>query len=368
MKNMLIASALVMVFALSTVAQESEKRFAPLPNEITRLTRIAFGSCADEEKAQPIWKTIASDNPELFLFIGDNVYADINRDQWVNEPDVKALEFSYGKLEEHAEFGAFRKTVPILAGWDDHDYGINDGGRDFPIKAEAKELMMDFFEVPKSDPVRNRDGVYYSKTYGPEFQRVQIIMLDTRWFRSDLTVTDERGAVGKERYLPSDDPEQTMLGEKQWQWLAEQLKQPAEVRLLISGIQVESDAHGWEAWRTMPLERERLYKLIESSKAEGLVMLSGDRHVGGFYRVDGKTGYPLYEFTSSSLNKSFAQGKAIKEMGPNQMGQLFGPENYGMITVDWDDRILSLELKDIGGKAVRAVKISLDDLKYRVEQ
>lgn len=366
MKNSLIVAALILTLAFSGTAQDSNKRSAPLPDELTRITRIAFGSCADEELAQPIWKTIAGENPELFLFIGDNVYADINRDQWVNEPDLKALQFSYRTLDARADFNAFRKAVPILAGWDDHDFGVNDGGRDFPLKAEAKKLMLDFFDVPKKAAVRKRDGVYYSKIYGPEFQRVQIIMLDTRWFRSDLTVTDEKNAVGKERYLPSKDPKQTMLGEKQWKWLADQLKKPAEVRLLVSGIQVESDAHGWEAWRTMPLERARLYNLINSSGAEGIVMLSGDRHVGGFYRIEGKTGYPLYEFTSSSLNKSFARGTVITENGPNQLGHLFGPENYGMLTLDWADRILSMELKDIGGKTVRAVTISLDDLTHRV--
>ncbi len=368
MKKLLIVATLILIYSPQTVSQEREKKIAPLPSELTRLTRIAFGSCADEELAQPIWKTIAADRPDLFLFIGDNVYADINRDQWVNEPDLKALEYSYRTLDARDDFGDFRKTVPILAGWDDHDYGVNDGGRDFPLKVEAKEMMLDFFGVSKKAAVRKREGIYYSKIYGPEFQRVQIIMLDTRWFRSDLTVTDEKNAVGKERYIPSKDAKQTMLGEKQWKWLANQLKKPAEVRLLISGIQVESDAHGWEAWRTMPLERARLYTLIKNSGAEGIVLLSGDRHVGGFYRIDGKADYPLYEFTSSSLNKSFARGTIIKEKGPNQIGHLYGPVNYGMLSIDWADRILAMELKNIAGKTVRGITLSLDDITIRVEK
>ncbi len=56
--------------------------------------------------------------------------------------------------------------------------------------------------------------------------RVQVILLDMRWFRSPLKITDQRGAPGKERYLPDPDPTKTMLGETQWAWLADELRKP----------------------------------------------------------------------------------------------------------------------------------------------
>jgi alkaline phosphatase D len=40
------------------------------------LSRIAFGSCADQVKPQPIWDAILTYQPELFIFAGDNVYGD----------------------------------------------------------------------------------------------------------------------------------------------------------------------------------------------------------------------------------------------------------------------------------------------------
>jgi alkaline phosphatase D len=40
------------------------------------LSRIAFGSCANQDHPQPVWDAIVVTQPELFLFLGDNVYAD----------------------------------------------------------------------------------------------------------------------------------------------------------------------------------------------------------------------------------------------------------------------------------------------------
>lgn len=326
------------------------------------ITRIAFGSCADEELPQPIWSSIFATDPDLFLFIGDNIYADWIDNKPLAEPGLDIIAEAYDMLGRNPDYSQFRQEVPILATWDDHDYGRNDGGVENPIKAGAKKIMLDFFAVAEDAPVRNRDGVYQSRTFGPEGKRVQIILMDTRWFRSGLKPTDEWGVPGKERYLPDVDASKTMLGEAQWAWLEEQLKAPADLRLIVSSIQVLADGHGWEAWRTMPRERERFYNLLQSSGAENAVLLSGDRHVGGIYRIDDKADYPLYEITSSSLNKSFADGKPIAETGPHQQGTLYGPENFGLISVNWESRNLSLEIKSNSGVTVRSVDLSLDDL------
>jgi alkaline phosphatase D len=37
-------------------------------DKVRPLTRIAFGSCADEEKPQPIWDAVLAYDPELFIF------------------------------------------------------------------------------------------------------------------------------------------------------------------------------------------------------------------------------------------------------------------------------------------------------------
>ena len=93
------------------------------------------------------------------------------------------------------------------------------------------------------------------------------------------------------------------VGDRQWGWLERQLRQPAELRLVVSSIQVIPEEHGFERWANLPRERERLFELIRSNGANGMVLLSGDRHLAEISRLPFEVvGYSLYEVTSSSMN------------------------------------------------------------------
>ena len=289
------------------------------------LSRIAFGSCADQAKPQPIWDAILAYRPELFIFAADNVYGDFHT------PDAGNLRRAYETAEGIAGYAKLRETVSHLAVWDDHDYGINDGGGDFPHKAVSKELFLKFWNIPDDDVRRTREGIYDSRIIGPRGMRVQVILLDLRWFRSPLRATDQRGAPGKERYLPDPDPGKTMLGPVQWAWLAAELRKPAEIRLIVSSTQVLAEGHGWERWGNMPLERQKLVDTIRDSGAKGVVLLSGDRHVGALYRETPPGLYLLYELTSSGLNMVYW---AAKEAGPNRLGALYPVANFGVVDID----------------------------------
>jgi len=330
---------------------------APAPS--TTLTRIAFGSCADEEAHQPIWKTIARDNPQLFLFIGDNVYADRNRGGYVT-PGAEELDYSYDRLAQNGDFVDFYNRVPMLVTWDDHDFGKNDAGVEFAPKAYAKDKMFGFFGYPDAD-VKDREGVYYAKSFGTDGRRVQIIMLDTRWFRDPLKSKDP-ARPGRSPYVGDPDPAKTMLGVAQWAWLEGELKKPADLRLIVSSIQVLADGHHHEAWYTLPTEREKLFSLIREVGAERVVFLSGDRHVGGLYRQADVLGYGAHEITSSSLNLSFARDAVVTEVGPHQLGRMYGPENYGLISIDWNVGELRMEVKGTQGVAARSLTIPFEQI------
>jgi alkaline phosphatase D len=316
-------------------------------------TRIAFGSCAEQADSQPIWDAILAYKPELFIFAGDNVYGDFNT------ADAGPLRKAYATADAIAGYNKLRDSVSHLAVWDDHDYGLNDGGGDFPHKAVSKDLFLDFWKVPASDVRRTREGIYHAHIIGPPGMRVQIILLDMRWFRSPLKLTDQRGAAGKERYLPDADPAKTMLGETQWAWLAAELRKPAELRLLVSSIQVLAEGHGWERWGNFPLERQKLFDTIRDSRAKGVVLLSGDRHVGALYHEAPADMPPLYEATSSGINKAFS---AAKEPGPNRLGALYAAPNFGIVDIDWWARKVTLALRDEAGTAQRSVAITFDEL------
>jgi alkaline phosphatase D len=330
-------------------------------DEARPLTRIAFGSCADEEKPQPIWDAVLAYDPELFIFAGDNVYGDIRNGRVVPEPElIASVRESYAKAADVAGFMKVKLSVPHLAVWDDHDFGPNDGGAEFAGKRESQAVFLDFWAVPENDPRRSREGLYHAQTFGPPGRRVQVILLDTRYFRSPLKPTDQRGAPGKERYLPDDDPGKTMLGEAQWAWLEQRLREPADLRLVVSSIQVLAEGHGWERWGNLPRERRRLFELVRETKAEGVVFLSGDRHTGALYREAVGTPYPFPEITSSGLNQV---RPPTPEAGPNRLGDTYDAVNFGTIEVDWVRRVVKLSLRGLTGDEVRAESVSFDQLK-----
>ena len=326
---------------------------APRP-EIPSLRSIAFGSCMDQSKPQPIWDAVLAGRPDLCIFGGDNVYHSVP--PWT----ASGLRQAYATQAAVPGFERLRRAVPHMAIWDDNDYGQNDGGASFPHKAESKEEFLSFWNVGPDDPRRQREGLYFARTFGPAGRRVQVIMLDTRWFRSPWKVTDQRDAPGKERYVPDADASKTMLGQAQWRWLEERLSEPADVRLVVSSIQVVADGHGWERWGNFPHEREKLYALIRLTRAQGVVLLSGDRHVGGLYREAGGTAYPLYEMTSSGITHTWREAA---EAGPNRLGDLFTDLHYGTVDIDWDARSLQLALRDITGVTRRSQGIAFDALR-----
>lgn len=321
---------------------------APLDASKT-LSRIVFASCAQQNEDQSMWDRVVAENGDLVLYIGDNVYGDVRS----NDAALPELKAAYMRLADSAPFARVRAGAPMLTTWDDHDYGLNDAGGDYRYKEQSEKLFEYVWDV--KDERAERPGVYQAWTIGEAGQRVQIIMLDTRFFRSALKPTDEQGARGKERWLPDADPSKTMLGEAQWAWLEAELKQPADLRLLVSSIQVLSEGHGWEAWREFPLEREKLYDVIERSGARDVMILSGDRHSAALYERSDVIGYPLFEATSSSINLPAAKwraesGDTYVEQDPNRLGAMIYDANYGVIDIDWTAKTAAVNIRGAGGE------------------
>lgn len=358
----LIALPLLMVLGVGLAMLTSHPRPAPEPVRAapelaadTVLTRIAVGSCLDQKLPEPIWDAVIADKPDVFVFMGDNVYGDVAPDAG----DVAELRAAYAAQAKNPGFRRLRANVPTLEIWDDHDYGQNDAGSEFPLKDESKAAFLEFWGISDKSPRALHPGLYDSMIIGPEGKRVQIILLDTRWFRDPLTPTDQEGAPGKERYVPNPDPALTLLGADQWAWLENELKKPAEVRLIVSSIQLVPDGHGWERWGNLPAERDKFYALIEKTKANGVVIVSGDRHIGALYKETAGVPYPLFEMTSSSLNKP---ANITDEPGPQRIGPIFNKENYGMVTINWEERTLGLTLKDVTGQPVLSANVALESL------
>jgi len=353
----------------------------PDPNSVLRsnthpdmvLQRIAFGSCYKHQRETTAWDAMARRKPDLFLFIGDNVYNDCREVVFNAQDPMDNLVQHYKALSAVPEFAAFRATVPILATWDDHDFGLNDQGRNYPHKFRAQELFCAFWD-PYDAERRSSPGIYDAETFGPEGQRVQIILLDTRFFRDDLEQgppepSAVRGIWG--RYVPTTDTSKTLLGDDQWAWLEARLREPADLRIIASSIQVIADDHRFEKWGNFPHERYRLLELIRTTQANGVVFISGDRHRAELSLMDparepdpaaADVGYPLYDLTSSAITQS--RGNFTNEINRHRLGSMLFDNNFGMIEVNWNARSLTLSLHTTDGQRVLERVLSLDKLQH----
>ncbi len=232
--------------------------------------------------------------------------------------------------------------------------------------------------MPQDSPRRQQEGVYNAEVFGPPGKRVQIILLDVRYFRSPL----KRGFKPREPgdgyrgvYLPNDDPAATVLGEVQWKWLAQQLRMPAELRLLCSGVQFLPDEHGSECWGNFPRERQRLWEVIRDSHADGVVLLSGDRHLAEVMKLEPNEagiGYPLFEVTSSSLNApsgNITKGgvRFANEINRYRVGLTYFDVNFGNVLIDWDqpDPVVRLQVREEKGQVVLQQRFPLSLLHAR---
>ncbi|XP_020111109.1 uncharacterized protein LOC109726088 isoform X2 [Ananas comosus] len=353
------------------------------------VSRIAFGSCANQSAPQPIWDAINKFDPQLFIWLGDNVYGDNKRPfrifgkertigPWKNVPRFfpsteEELQRRYEMAKSNPGYAKLREKAQVIGTWDDHDYGLNDAGKEFTGKNTSQRLLLDFLDEAEDSPRRKQAGVYTSYLFGPKGKQVKVILLDTRYHRDPLF------------------SDGSILGNSQWRWLERELNGPgSEITIIASSIQVISNLSAttaplfsMEAWGRFPKERERLYKLIDSSKRNGIFFISGDVHFGEITRYDCGCQYPLYDITSSGLTQAVEKAvpsslafflRVIAWLVPSTM-RVFGPycryrsctygqPNFGAIQVDWNSipQRLKIELRDLNGESVAGVDFLLSEL------
>ena len=156
----------------------------PEINSTQQPFKIAFGSCINQNNALDILDTVLMYQPDVFVFLGDNVYADTR--------EVDVFKNEYNKLKAKPSFNRLIDHVPVFATWDDHDYGENDAGKYYPLKEDSRQIFLDFWNVPDSSERRNHQGVYDAVFFSLDTLVIQLILLDTRSFRDNLVKNFER--------------------------------------------------------------------------------------------------------------------------------------------------------------------------------
>ncbi|MGB3849352.1 MAG: alkaline phosphatase D family protein [Tunicatimonas sp.] len=310
------------------------------------LTTIAFGSCNRQDEPQPMWDDVLTQQPDLWIWLGDNIYGDTE--------DMRQMRDKYAQQLGQPGYQQLLAAVPVVGTWDDHDYGVNDGGREFGSKQASRDLLLEFLAVPKGRPVWDREGAYQSYTIGPAGQRVKVLLLDTRYFRDALVASADTAR----RYGANTSGD--LLGDDQWRWLEAELRDSdAQVHLIGSSIQVLAQDHGFEKWANFPNSRQRLFDLIADTQAPGVVLLSGDRHIGEIARYDAPgVEYPLYDLTSSGLTHVY---EAADEPNRYRVSDLITVLNFGLITIDWRSKPaqLTFQIRGEEGKVLAEEEMGL---------
>ena len=294
--------------------------------------KIGLGSCLDQDYPQPIWQSIKKEDLNYFIFLGDNVYGD------TRYGSLRKMKSAYDKQKK--VLPDFLNDISIFSIWDDHDFGINDGGADYRFKRRAQELYLDFWEITKDDDRSNREGIYFSNNEIFFDKKFKFIFLDTRFFRSKL-----KGK--KSNYIENIEPDATILGNAQWTWLENELKSDFDFLFVFSSIQIIAKDHRFEKWSNFPNERAKLFELLEQFN-DKTILFSGDRHRAGIYRKNG-----IIELTSSSMNKP---GSSFSETDSYLIGKTYPQENYGVLEIL--ENTIHIKIKDIKGNTLNSIEKS----------
>ena len=279
--------------------------------------KIALGSCLHQDHPAPIWDAVNDNNIDSFFFLGDNIYGDVPSGlPW-------KLKRSYDKQKKVLPSWLMSKQIHVI--WDDHDYGKNDGGGSYHFKEYAQDLYIDFWDIPDNDPRANREGIYYQQLQNINGLRVLFVGLDTRYFRSNIEEKDDV-------YLPNLEPDATFLGDEQWEWLTDTLKQEHDLLIMASSIQVLATEHRFEKWSNIPSERNKLLTLLESLDSR-VIVVSGDRHRAGLYQYNDIT-----EITASSLNRPTYS----EETDSLLLGKTYTENNFGLLSIEKDNVEISV--------------------------
>lgn len=343
-----ISKGLLFIFFIISSCTKPLVQVSYVPNQpdTTKvLETIAFGSCNKTSLSQDIWSSIEQTESDLWVWLGDVIYADTD--------DMEKMEEMYNDQKAVSDYATFVKSTPIIGIWDDHDYGQNDGGKDFEAKAEAQQLFLNFLDIPKSAEVRNTEGIYQSYTIGKDDKTVKFILLDTRYFRDNL----ERNTMSAARYKINETGD--ILGETQWQWFKEELtNSTATFNIICSSIQIVPEEQLFEKWANFPTARQRFLDLIIETQPNNPVILSGDRHISEVSKIE-LNGFeqPVYEITSSGLTHAYTSDRAKSEPNKYRVGELINERHFALLKIDWETVEINTEIRDVNGRLLQSVDL-----------
>lgn len=317
--------------------------------------RFAMVSCTDDhfrDEQKPMWTDLLATKPQMIFAIGDNVYATRKGLQIYGDTTPEQLWNRYVDTRLSLELYRSEQLVPTLSLWDDHDYGKNDGGRDYKYRKQAWEVFKAFspqnFEVPE---FQNGPGVSSVFT---AFQQ-QFYFLDGRSFRSPNEVSPaclkrpDFPQCKKQKQIVVDD--QTHFGAEQEAWLFDLLRSSSAPAWLMKGDQWFGAYQPFESFEgNARKDFDRFMELLRQVP-KTFVFGSGDRHLSELMKIESALlGYPTYEVTSSALHARTYPQQWELFPNPRKMEGVDGTLNYSLVTSRAHNTGMKLDITAYGPK------------------
>ncbi len=273
-----------------------DERFFSFLDTTKSQARIAFASCIYDLFHRPqIWENMVGIRPDMIFLIGDNVYADRVNLVTNRTADPAQLWWRYGKTFSRIALYRSKNLIPILALWDDHDYGSNNADSSFPYREEAIENFNIWWAQSEKITPTLRKGPGVSMIFTA--------------FDQEFYFLDGRSQRTPKGYEPA-----SFFGLQQEQWTFENLINSKKPAWLISGNQYFGAYLQKESFEAFSYENFRYFmnQVARSDRAIGF--LSGDVHFSEVMALETQIlGRPSVEITSSSAHSfvnPFRQHKA----------------------------------------------------------
>jgi hypothetical protein len=284
-------------------------------------TALISCMCDDFPDVQAeMWKIVADQNPDVVFLIGDATYLD-GRDS----DDEKGMWRRHLEVRRALDLYKWKRLRPVISVWDDHDYGTNDGGADYPLKIATRQMFEAMFgSQSESGLVRGPSLAQEASLFGQKFY-----LMDDRFYRTQNISNGSH------------------WGEEQEEWLFSRMQNSTDPVFLMNGSQYFGGYSGYESFeKEHPEQFARVQKRL-AAQAAPILFVSGDRHFSEAMKVEKNIlGYETLELTSSSLH-SYGSSELPKALNPRRF--LATPE-YNFILVDSsaEPGILNLDIKSLG--------------------
>lgn len=254
---------------------------------------LSFALCScmkDTSHSAAIWKNLIAQKPDVIFFIGDAVYADQENSAKGAEP--LKLWRRFCDARQILEIYFSKTLIPILATWDDHDFGRNNGNMsNFPYVKESQKNFLSFFAQDEGhcDILQQGPGVSSALT----LRNHLFILFDDRSYRQKQS--------SKHRYAH--------WGEEQENWAVDLIRHHKGSSWLMNGSQIFPSLMFKESMAgNHPAQLNGFLAAIRQFPSR-VVFASGDVHYSEISRIEPKRlGYETYEITSSAMHSRSIPG------------------------------------------------------------